>query len=140
MQEDQVVVATFGKSALSPNPEGALLQAGEPSCGLGFGKVTIPPFVILHARLGDERFSVGQSSHRIGQVVMGFVLKRVANGEWRMLRDRQPVGRGKLRVNIATRVACNQRVVFEPHQKPFFELATKRLSDHGARFEAGNPS
>ena len=43
MQKDQVVVATFGQSALGANPEGALLlQACEPSCGLGFGEVAIP--------------------------------------------------------------------------------------------------
>jgi hypothetical protein len=31
-------------------------------------------------------------------------------------------------------------MVFEPYQKAFFELATERLSDRGACFEAGNPS
>jgi len=115
-------------------------EACKPSRGLGFGEVAISPFVILHARLGDERFSVGQSAHDIGQIVMGFVLKRIANREWRVLRDRQPVGRGKLRVNIATRVVRNQWMIFKPHQKAFFELATKRLPDNGARFKARNPS
>src|SRR5439155_12996075 len=47
MQEDQVVVATFGKCALGPNPEDAPLETCEPSCGLRFGEVAIPPFVIL---------------------------------------------------------------------------------------------
>src|SRR6266516_1228188 len=51
MQKDQVVVATFGKCALGANPENALLKASESSCGLRFGEVTIPSFVILHARL-----------------------------------------------------------------------------------------
>src|SRR5258706_8814234 len=85
MQKDQVVVETFGQGALSANPEGALLQACEPSCGLRFGEVTIPPFVILHARLGDERFSVGQSAYDIGQILMRFILERVANREWSVL-------------------------------------------------------
>ncbi|EFH81229.1 hypothetical protein Krac_1933 [Ktedonobacter racemifer DSM 44963] len=31
-------------------------------------------------------------------------------------------------------------MVFEPHQKTFFELATERLPDSGVRFGAGNPS
>src|SRR5437588_5259369 len=66
MQVDQVVVATFGKGTLSPNPENASLQVGKPSCGFRFGEVPIPSFVILHARLGDERLSVGERSHRIG--------------------------------------------------------------------------
>src|SRR5450755_861384 len=140
MQEDQIVVATFGQSTLSANPESALLETCEPSCGLGFGEVTIPSFVILHARLGDERFSVGQCSHDIGQVMMGLVLKCVANRERRMLRARQLVGRGKLRVNIATRIVLNQWMIFKPHQKAFFELATERLPDSGACFEARNPS
>src|SRR5205085_3477716 len=126
MQEDQIVVATFGKLALGANPEGPLLQADKPSCGLGFDKVTISPFVILHARLGDERCSVGQSAHDIGQVMMGFVLKRVANRERCMLWDRQSVLRGKRWVNIATRVGDNQGMIFEPQKKAFFELAAKR--------------
>jgi hypothetical protein len=41
MQKDQIVVATFRQGPLRANPEGALLQAGKPSCGLGFGEVTI---------------------------------------------------------------------------------------------------
>jgi hypothetical protein len=42
MQKDQIVVAMFGQSTLGANSEGALLQAGEPSCSLGTGLVTIP--------------------------------------------------------------------------------------------------
>jgi hypothetical protein len=114
MQVDQVVVATFGKSALSPNPENASLQAGKPSCGFRFGEVTISSFVILHARFGDERLPVCQSAHRIGQIVMGLVLKRVADGEWRMFWDGQSIGLGKLRTNVTPRVAFDQRMVFEP--------------------------
>jgi hypothetical protein len=85
MQEHQIVVATFRQGTLRANPEGALLQAGKPSCGLSFDQVTIFPFVILHACLGEERCSVGERAHEIGQVMMGVVLKRVANGERRML-------------------------------------------------------
>ena len=116
MQEDQIVVATFGQGTLGADPEGTLLETCEPSCGLGTGLVPIPPFVILHTRLGDERFSVCQSAHDIRQIVMGFALKRVANRERRMLRDRQPVLRGELRVNVATRVVYNQWVIFKPEQ------------------------
>jgi len=48
----------YTDTAHSSNPEGALLEECEPSCGFRFGEVTIPSFVILHACLGDERFSV----------------------------------------------------------------------------------
>src|SRR5437588_3604555 len=116
MQKDQVVVATFGQSALSANPEDASLQTCEPSCSLRFGKVAIPPFVILHTRLSNERLPVRQSPHHIGQVVMGLVLKRVANDEWCISGDRQPVRRGKLWVNVATRVVRNQGMIFKPEQ------------------------
>ena len=58
MQEDQIVVALSGESALRPNPEDAALEACQPTCGLRFGEVAIPPFVILHARLGDEQRAV----------------------------------------------------------------------------------
>ncbi|EFH83038.1 hypothetical protein [Ktedonobacter racemifer] len=88
MQKDQIVVATFRQGPLGTNPESALLQAGKPSCGLGFDQVTISPFVILHARLGEERCSVGERAHEIGQVMMGGVLKRVANRKRGMLRNR----------------------------------------------------
>src|SRR5437660_9596653 len=37
-----------------------------------------------------------EHAHDIGQVMMGVVLKRVANGEWCVLGDRQPILRGKL--------------------------------------------
>jgi hypothetical protein len=47
---------------------------------------------------------------------MGFVFKCVTNGEWRMLLDRQPVLRGELRVNVATRVVHNQWMIFKPEQ------------------------
>src|SRR5713101_9660623 len=59
MQKNQIVGAAFGKGALGANPENALLKASESSCGLRFGEVTIPSFVILHTRLGDEWLSVG---------------------------------------------------------------------------------
>src|SRR5437016_9571718 len=140
MQKDQIVVATFRQGTLSANPEGALLQAGKPSCGLGFDQVPISPFVILHACLSNERCSVGQRAYDIGQVMMGGVLKRVANGKRGMLWDRQSILRGKLRANIATCVTGNERVIFEPQKKTFFELTTKRLSDDRARFVARNPS
>src|SRR5438067_12637913 len=91
VQEDQVVVATFRQGTLGANPEGALLQACKPSGGLGFSKVTISPLVILHARLGNERCSVGQSAHEIGQVMMGVVLKCVANRERGVLWNRQSI-------------------------------------------------
>jgi hypothetical protein len=31
-------------------------------------------------------------------------------------------------------------MIFQPEHEAFFELATERLADGGARFEAGNPS
>src|SRR5712691_5147604 len=37
-------------------------------------------------------------------------------------------------------VALHLGMVFEPQQEAFFELATERLPDSGARFEARNPS
>jgi hypothetical protein len=64
----------------------------------------------------------------------------VANGEWRVLRDRQPVRHGKLRANVAACVAGNQGLIFKPEKETFFELTTERLPNSGARFEAGNPS
>ncbi len=133
-------MATFRQGTLGANPEGPLLQACKPSGGLGFSKVTISPLVILHARLSEERCSVGQSAHEIGQVMMGVVLKCVANRERGVLWNRQSILRGKLRANVTTRVAGNQRVILKPQHEAFFELATKRLSDHRARFVARNPS
>jgi len=49
MQEDQIVVTKFRECLFGPNPEDPLPKAGQPSCGLRFGKVVIPSFVILHA-------------------------------------------------------------------------------------------
>ncbi len=129
MQVDQIVVATFGKSALSPNPENASLQACKPSCGFRTGSITITSFVILHACLSNERLPVGQSAHGIGQVVMGLVFKRVADGEWRVFWDGQSIG-----------VAFDQGMIFKPQKETFFELATEWLPDSRACFEAGNPS
>jgi hypothetical protein len=54
---------------------------------------------------------------------MGFVLKRVANREWRVFRDRQPVRRGKRSPDATPRVALHLRMVFEPQKEAFFELA-----------------
>jgi hypothetical protein len=62
MQKDQIVVATFRQGPLLANPKSALLQAGKPSCGLGLGQITIFPFVIFHACLGEERCSVAALS------------------------------------------------------------------------------
>ena len=115
------------------------MQAYEPAGGFRFGEVTISPFVILHACLGDERFVVCQRSHDIRQVVMGSALKRVANRKWRVVWDRQSIGARKLRANIAARIAFHLGMIFKPQQETFFELATERLPDHGARFEARNP-
>jgi hypothetical protein len=57
MQENQIVVALPGEGLFGANPEDALLEACEPSCGLCFGEVAITPFVILHACLGDEHLA-----------------------------------------------------------------------------------
>src|SRR6266700_2585761 len=57
MQEDQIVVAKSGERPLRPNPENTSLQACQVARSLRFGEVAIPPFVILHARLGNEQFS-----------------------------------------------------------------------------------
>jgi hypothetical protein len=133
-------VATLGKSALSSNPEGALLEARKPACGFRFSEVTIPSFVILHARLGDEQCPVGQRPHHIGQIVMGLVLEHVANRKGRVFRNGQAIGRGKRLPNVAPRVALHLGMVFEPQQEAFFELATERLPDSRTRFEARHPS
>jgi hypothetical protein len=71
---------------------------------------------------------------------MGLVLKRVANGKWRVFRDGQSIGLGKLRANVTPRVARDQRMVFEPQKEAFFKLATEWLPDSGTCFEARNPS
>ena len=104
----------YADTAHSANPENASLQACESSCSFRFGEVTIPSFVILHARLGDEWLPAREHAHDIGQVMMGVVLKRVANGEWCVLGDRQPILRGKLCVNVATRVVHHQWMVLKP--------------------------
>src|SRR5579872_5774973 len=79
MQEDEVVVARSCQRSLSPNPEYALLEACEPSCGFRFGKVAISPFVIFHACLGNERFPVCQRSYQVRQIVVGGALERIAD-------------------------------------------------------------
>jgi hypothetical protein len=72
---------------------------------------------------------------------MGCALERVANREWRVFRGGQSISCGKLRTNIAARVAGYLRVVFQPEEESLFELATERLPDMGCRtrLEAGNP-
>src|SRR5216683_1213992 len=88
MQEDEIVVARFCQPAFRANPENASLYACELACGFRFGKVPIPSFVIFHASLSDERLTAHKRSHHIGEIVMGFILKRVTNGERCVLRDR----------------------------------------------------
>ena len=81
---------------------------------LGFSEIAIPPFVILHTRLVDKRLPVCQRSYHIGQIMMRFILERVANREWPVLRDRQPIGVRKLWADVATRVAFDQGMIFKP--------------------------
>jgi hypothetical protein len=45
---------------------------------------------------------------------MGLVLKRVADGEWRVFWDGQSIGGSKLRANVATRIAFDQGMIFKP--------------------------
>src|SRR5260370_38251075 len=111
---------TFVKMSTVPNPKDPSVKQSEPLCRLTFGEVAIPPFVILHARLGDERFPACQSAHHIRQILMGLALKRVADGEWRVFRDRQSIGRGKLRANVATCVAFLLGMTFKPQKETFF--------------------
>ncbi len=72
---------------------------------------------------------------------MGLAFKGVANGKGCIRWRGQSVGRRKLRANVATRVAGNQGVVFQPHQESFFQVTTERLADmpSSARLEARNP-
>ena len=53
----------------------------------------------------------------------------------------QSIGGGKLRANIAARVAGHLGVVFQPEEEALFELTTERLPDMGrhTRLEARNP-
>lgn len=106
-----------GKCSLRPNPEDALLDACEPSCGFRFGEVAIPPFVILHTRLSNEQLPVCQHPHHIGEILMRLALKRVANGEWRVFWDGQSVGRSKLGANVATCVGGYLGMVVERSRK-----------------------
>ena len=116
------------------------LEACEPSCGLRAGLVAISPFVIFHTCLGDERFSVRQSPYQVGQIVVGFALEHIADGEWRVFWNGQSIGESELRTDVATSIVHNQGVIFEPEHEAFFELATERLPDSSPRFEARNPS
>ena len=63
MQVHEIVVVRPGKCPLCPNPEGVLLEAREPSCGLCFGKVAITSFVVLHSCLGDEHLPIRRTHH-----------------------------------------------------------------------------
>ena len=45
---------------------------------------------------------------------MRFILERVANREWRVLRDRQSIGVRKRWADVATRVAFDQGMIFKP--------------------------
>lgn len=73
---------------------------------------------------------------------MGVAFKCVANGEWRVFRDGQSIGRRKLGADVATSVTDNVGMIFEPQKEALFELATERLLDRRsfAHLEAGNPS
>src|SRR5579884_2432130 len=129
MQKDEVVVARSCQRSLRSNPEYPSLKACELSCGLRFSKVAISPFVIFHACLGDERSPVRQSPYQTGQIVVGFTLERIADGEWRVFWNGQSIGESELRTDVATSVVHNQGVIFEPEHEAFFELATERLPD-----------
>jgi hypothetical protein len=87
MQVDQIVMALFCQCALSPNPEGIPLNACEPAGCFCFGKVAITALVVLHSRLGNERRSIREGPDDIGQVVMRFPLKHIANRKRRFLGD-----------------------------------------------------
>jgi hypothetical protein len=141
MQVDQIVMPRSGECALCANPKDAVLEACEPACGLGLGEIASPSFGIFHACFGDEELAGCECAHHIRQLVMGCALKHGANREWGVFRRRQAIGCGKPRANVATRVARDKRMVFEPQQETFFELATERLPDMGSRtcLEAGNP-
>jgi hypothetical protein len=85
MQKDQIVVALLGERLFGANPEGTLHQARELSRSLRFDEIAILPFVIFHARLGDERLAVSKRPDHIGQVVMRLAKKGVADGEGAVL-------------------------------------------------------
>jgi hypothetical protein len=58
------------------------------------------------------------------------------------LWDRQSILRGKLRVNVATRVVYNQWVVLKPQKETLFKLTTEWKLDWGRRaahLEARDP-
>ncbi len=104
----------YTDTAHRPNPVDPLLDACEPSRCLRFGEVAITSLIILHPRLGDERFPVGQRPHHIGKILMRLPLKRVANGERCMFWDWQSVCARKLRANVATCVGSNLRMIVKP--------------------------
>ena len=103
----------YADTAHGANPVDASLYACQATCCLRFGEVAILPFVILHPRLGDEQLPIRQRAHDIGQVVMGFAFKDVADGKRRVLGDGQSVGGGKLGTNITTSIADHLRMILQ---------------------------
>ncbi len=142
MQENQIVMACSGECLFRGNPVGPLLKACKTASCLSFGKVAILSFVVLHACFSDKDSPILELAHDIRQIVMGFVLKGVADGKGSVFGNGQSVRGCKWRANITASVTNNLGIVFKPEQESFFELATKWLPDtpRGTCLEAGNPS
>jgi hypothetical protein len=114
MQVDQIVVSRSRECPLRANPEDTPLDACESSSSFCFGEVAITAFVILHTCLSDGERTPVELAHDIGEVIMRLSFKCVANGKGGILWGGQAVGRGKRMSDVATGVAGNKRVIFEP--------------------------
>jgi len=90
-----------GERLLGAQPIDAVLDARQPTGGLSFGLLARLSFLIFQPCLGDEQPAVRQRSHHIGQVVMGFALKDIADGERCFLWHGEPVGGRKLGADVA---------------------------------------
>src|SRR6266571_2971387 len=127
---------------LGGQPIAPAKPSGQLPGGLGFGLLTCLSFLIFQPRLCNEQLAIRQRSNDIRQVMMGFALKNIANGERGILWSRQSVGGCKVGIDVAASIPSHLGMVFQVHQEPFLQLATERLPDmmRVPRFEAGNPT
>src|SRR6266849_2244623 len=115
MQIQPVLMTTFGKIHLCPDPVLASLDLRQPSRGFGFDKRFSLAFFTLASSFGNEQTPIAERSDEVGEILVRLSLEHVVDPIGSPKIGHQAVGTGTGRTGVTTLVETHMRMVLQKH-------------------------
>jgi len=111
MQIQPVLMTTFGKIHLRPDPVLASFDLCQPPRCFSFDKRFSFALFTLSPRLGNEQPTITECAHVIRKILVRVSLEHVVDAIWRPQIGHQMVGAGACRTGITTLVVTDVRMI-----------------------------